>query len=178
MMNDPDALSPEEDYFVRLMVENPTRKHAEAGRLAFPDHDDPAQKAWQVLQKPKVMKKWLDSMKVWNRVLSVPKLLKNLEESLNATKIILKGDGSEIVWPDHMARNKAREQAFEILGILERNKILQLDQSQHTHIFYVWKNDNNPVLPATVSDGNSQLGETIPSGGDRAARREIGFCDQ
>lgn len=127
-----DSLSPEEEYFVKLMVENPTQPHTQAARSAWPECSDPGQKGWQVMQKPKVMTRWMASMKIWNCVLSVPRLLKNLEASLNAMKLIIKNDGTEIEWPDHAARNKAREQAFEILGILERSKIL--DQSQHLHV--------------------------------------------
>ena len=132
-------LSANEIKFIAEIQKDPTN-HSRAARLAFPDCSDPSQKAWKILEKPKVWKAYCQALKVWNKILNVPKLLKNLDESLNATKLVsvedtgnTSEDGNKIYIerevPDHQARNVARSQALNILGMLDRNKLLGQDEA-------------------------------------------------
>ena len=134
-----DALSESEETFIREVTTNPTNI-ARAARLAFPNCTDASDKAWHILQKPNVLKAYKRSLRVWNKILDVPKLLKNLDESLNAMKLVsvedtgTVGKNGQAVYverevPDHQARNVARAQALNILGILDKNKMLERDES-------------------------------------------------
>ena len=119
-------LSANESKFISELQKDPT-SITRAARLAFPDHKDPSQKGWQMLENERVYRAYSKAMKVWNKILNVPKILKNLDESLNAMRQIVH-DGqivSEV--PDHQARNVARAQALNILGILDKNKLLDRD---------------------------------------------------
>ena len=131
-------LSANESKFIAELQKDPTNI-TRAARLAFPDHKDPSQKGWQMLENDRVYRAYAKAMKVWNKILNVPKLLKNLDESLNAMKLVSVEDTGntnekggpvyvEREVPDHQARNVARAQALNILGILDKNKLLGKDE--------------------------------------------------
>ena len=126
-----------ERKFIQELQKDPTNL-TRAARLAFPDAKNHSQKAWQVLEKENVWKAYQKAMRVWNKILDVPKLLKNLNESLNAMKLVsveavgeFHDNGKQVYQerevPDHQARNVARAQALNILGILDKNKLLDQD---------------------------------------------------
>ena len=132
-------LTANEEKFIAELQKDPTNI-TRAARLAFPDAKDASQKGWQILQKDKVWRKYQKAMKVWNKILDVPKLLKNLNDSLNAMKLVsvedtgTAGKNGQTVYverevPDHQARNTARAQALNILGILDKNKLLGSDEN-------------------------------------------------
>jgi hypothetical protein len=105
-------LNQNEEKFVKELKKDPSNITA-AAKIAFPRHNDPAQKGYQVLQKPKVYEAFAKYCRAWSKAIPDEVLIQKHKELLSANKItIINGEAVES--PDNAARIHALRIAYEL----------------------------------------------------------------
>lgn len=61
--------------------------------------------------------------------------------------------------PDMDKRRKSAELILKVMGAFNDGALI--DQSQHTHIAYVWQTNSDPVQPTAVSGPDSRIAQEI-----------------